>query len=141
MQDRLENTVRQIISSHKCQTQSDVLKHLQKKGIAATQSTVSRVLNKIQALKALDEKGQIYYKVHFTPLAMNSNLVLNIVTSDTLVIIKTRSGAAGHVAELIDEIDLPEIAGTLAGDNAIFISPFKTIQRLPLAKKLKEMFL
>ena len=48
--------------------------------------------------------------------------VLSVAQADNLVIVKTLSGSGSAAAELIDNLTWPEIVGTLAGDNTIFVA-------------------
>jgi transcriptional regulator of arginine metabolism len=71
---------------------------------------------------------------------MGSN-VTDIAANETLILIRTLPGAAGTVAEYIDSQRLPEVLGTVAGDNTVLVIP-SGIKRLPpLQKVLKEKLL
>jgi transcriptional regulator of arginine metabolism len=48
--------------------------------------------------------------------------VVSVEQAASLVVVRTMTGSANAAAEAIDEMDMPEVAGTLAGDNTIFIA-------------------
>ena len=52
---------------------------------------------------------------------MFAESVLSMVHSGNMIVIKTLSGSANVAAEAVDNLHWPEILGTLAGDNTIFL--------------------
>ena len=60
------------------------------------------------------------------------NLTISVENIDKMVIVKTVSAGAAPVAEAIDSLDFPEIAGTIAGENTIFIM----VRTIEAAEKL-----
>lgn len=140
--EKIENAVRSLLVSQKLGNQRDIETILKKQGYKVTQSTISRVLHKLEAVKALDENGVTYYRLR--PQAsryLATNLVHKIVTTETLVIVFTLGGAAGHVCEYLDRQQSPLIAGTIAGENTIFIAPHKTADRVKIEHLVREIFL
>lgn len=138
----MEEALRDIILKHKIMRQSDFVDKLRQKGFVVNQSTVSRLLNKIGAMKAVDDKGRMYYRLR--PQAskyLATNLVHKIVTTETLVVVFTLGGAAGHVCEYIDRQHSPMIAGTIAGENTIFIAPFHVADIVPIENFIREIFM
>jgi transcriptional regulator of arginine metabolism len=67
-------------------------------------------------------------------------LVLGIKDGEAIVVMHTRPGAAPAIAALLDETRVPEIIGTLAGDDTIFIVPEKKTPARKLARKLEILF-
>lgn len=72
-----------------------------------------------------------------------SNILANTVTSvenvDKMVVVKTISGSASATAEAIDTLHLGEIAGTIAGDNTIFILVRSLEKAETLVSRILEM--
>ncbi len=72
-----------------------------------------------------------------------SNILENTVTSvenvDKMVVVKTISGSASAAAEAIDTLHLGEIAGTIAGDNTIFILVRSLEKAETLVSRILEM--
>lgn len=127
--------IREIITNQSINNQEDLQKALQARGISVTQATLSRDLKQMRIAKvAVPDKGYRYVittdkidkEYHTTPLPVNqslSNGVLNIECSDVLIVIKTTPGLAGSIAYNIDIAALPEIMGTIAGDDTILVIP------------------
>ena len=129
---RLE-TIKMLISSMELSSQEEVIKALEKEGFKLTQATLSRDLKQLKVAKAASMGGKYVYVLHnhtmynrlSTPLKASHKLLrsgyLSIHFSGQMAIIKTRPGYASAIAYNLDNSDLPEILGTIAGDDTIFI--------------------
>jgi len=111
-------------------SQDELVARLGEAGIAATQATVSRDLDEIGAIR-LRQDGAVHYALPDTiaPGLAASRLdrllaefVLSIVAAGNLIVLRTPPGSANLVANAIDHADLPEVAGTIAGDDTIFLA-------------------
>ena len=130
--NRLE-ALRLIISSQQLGSQDELLTALQKEGFKLTQATLSRDLKQLKVAKAASMSGnyvyvlpnETMYKRVSTPNTIREMLkvpgFMNINFSGNIGIIKTRPGYASSIAWNIDNSDIPEILGTIAGDDTIFI--------------------
>jgi transcriptional regulator of arginine metabolism len=130
--NRLE-ALRLIISSQQLGSQDELLTALQKEGFKLTQATLSRDLKQLKVAKAASMSGnyvyvlpnETMYKRVSTPNSIREMLkvpgFISINFSGNLGIIKTRPGYASSIAWNIDNSDIPEILGTIAGDDTIFI--------------------
>ena len=129
---RLE-TLRMIISSRELGSQEELLSALQQEGFKLTQATLSRDLKQLKVAKAATLRGNyVYvlpndtmYKRVFTAghirEMLSSSGFLGINFSGNMGVIKTRPGYASALAWNIDSSDIPEILGSIAGDDTIFI--------------------
>ena len=129
---RLE-ALRLIISSQQLGSQDELLAALQKDGFKLTQATLSRDLKQLKVAKAASMSGNyIYvlpnetmYKRVSTPNSIREMMTVpgfvSISYSGNMGVIKTRPGYASSIAWNIDNSDIPEIIGTIAGDDTIFI--------------------
>ena len=130
--NRLE-ALRLIISSQQLGSQDELLNALQKEGFKLTQATLSRDLKQLKVAKAASMSGnyvyvlpnETMYKRVSTPNSiremMKVPVFISINFSGNMGIIKTRPGYASSIAWNIDNSDVPEILGTIAGDDTIFI--------------------
>lgn len=130
--NRLE-TLRMIISSQELGSQDGLLEALQKEGFKLTQATLSRDLKQLKVAKAATMNGNyVYvlpnvtmYKRVSTPQQIREMMqvpgFLSINFSGNMGVIKTRPGYASSIAYNIDNNDIPQIIGTIAGDDTIFI--------------------
>ena len=130
--NRLE-ALRLIISSQQLGSQDELLNALQKEGFKLTQATLSRDLKQLKVAKAASMSGnyvyvlpnETMYKRVNTPNTIREMMkvpgFISINFSGNIGIIKTRPGYASSIAWNIDNSDIPEILGTIAGDDTIFI--------------------
>jgi transcriptional regulator of arginine metabolism len=130
--NRLE-ALRLIISSQQLGSQDELLTALQNEGFKLTQATLSRDLKQLKVAKAASMSGnyvyvlpnETMYKRVSTPNTIREMLkvpgFVSINFSGNIGIIKTRPGYASSIAWNIDNSDIPEILGTIAGDDTIFI--------------------
>ena len=128
--NRLE-ALRLIISSQQLGSQDELLTALQKEGFKLTQATLSRDLKQLKVAKAASMSGnyvyvlpnETMYKRVNTPNTIREMMkvpgFISINFSGNIGIIKTRPGYASSIAWNIDNSDIPEILGTIAGDDTI----------------------
>lgn len=127
-------TLKMLISSKELCSQDEVLKELQKEGYTLTQATLSRDMKQLKVAKAASMNGKyVYvlpnetmYKRIPSPRTVAEMLripgYLSVNFSGNLGVIRTRPGYASSIAYNIDNSDIPEIMGTIAGDDTIFIA-------------------
>lgn len=130
--NRLE-ALRMIISSQQLGSQEELLAALQKEGFRLTQATLSRDLKQLKVAKAASMSGnyvyvlpnETMYKRVSTPNSVREMMevpgFVSINFSGNMGVIKTRPGYASSIAWNIDNSDIPQILGTIAGDDTIFI--------------------
>ena len=147
---RLE-TLRMIISSRQLGSQEELLNALQEEGFKLTQATLSRDLKQLKVAKASTLRGNyVYvlpndtmYKRVSTPgnirSMMNESGLLSIKFSGNMGVIKTRPGYASAIAWNIDSGDLPQILGSIAGDDTIFVVIKEEYSHEEVAKALAEV--
>lgn len=111
-------------------SQDELVARLTEGGIQATQATVSRDLDELGAVKQRRD-GAIRYGLSETvgpgqPTAVLDRLlaewVIDIVDANNLVVLRTPPGSANLVANALDAALLDGAAGTIAGDDTIFIA-------------------
>jgi len=106
-----------LIQARPIGTQADLKAHLERAGVPATQSSVSRDLEELGVLKY---NGR--YTLPRADGAAAQGLLSLDLAGDVLVIAHTEPGLASAVAVQIDAARIPEIVGTLAGEDTIFIA-------------------
>ena len=148
--NRLE-ALRMIISSQELGSQEELLSALQKEGFQLTQATLSRDLKQLKVAKASSMSGTyVYvlpndtmYKRVSTPSKVREMMevpgFLSINFSGNMGVIKTRPGYASAIAWNIDGSDIPQIIGTIAGDDTIFIVIKEGISHRDVINALREV--
>ncbi|MBQ5407199.1 MAG: arginine repressor [Prevotella sp.] len=148
--NRLE-ALRLIISSQQMGSQDELLAALQKEGFKLTQATLSRDLKQLKVAKAASMSGnyvyvlpnETMYKRVSTPNSIREMMkvpgFVSINFSGNMGIIKTRPGYASSIAWNIDNSDIPEILGTIAGDDTIFIVIKEGIRHQEVIEALSDV--
>ena len=118
------------LRDHRVGSQEELVARLSLAGITATQATVSRDLVELGAVK-LKRGGSIRYvmpdQVEPGHSAEKLDRLLTewvdaIIPAGNLIVLKTPPGSANLVANALDAAGLEEVAGTLAGDDTIFVA-------------------
>lgn len=137
----------EIINSKEIETQEELADELKKCGMDVTQATVSRDIKELKLIKVLSNSGKYKYVAISPEQNFLSNKLVNIFSQTVLyvenienfVIVKTITGSASAAAEAIDSLNFEEIAGTIAGDNTIFILVRSVEKAQELVRKIKKM--
>jgi transcriptional regulator of arginine metabolism len=103
---------------------------LRAEGIDAVQATVSRDIAQLGLVKVRNEQGRLVYALPgAADLRRSEELggalrrwMGETTPSGTTLVIKTPRGFAAALADAIDAAALPDVAGTIAGDNTVFVA-------------------
>ena len=147
--DRIE-TLKMLISSKELSSQEELLRALKKEGIKITQGTFSRDLKQLKVAKAASMNGnyiyvlpnQTMYRRVASPRTAREMLqtsgFLAINFSGNMGVIKTRPGYASSIAYIIDNGNIEDILGTIAGDDTIVIVVKEGCDRDNVLRSLNE---
>ena len=124
-----------LIRAKRIGTQEELRAELERSGVPATQSSVSRDLDELGVVK---HHG--FYALPHTNGHAARGLVGLDIAGDVLVIAKCLPGRASAVAVEIDDAAIAEIVGTLAGEDTIFIATQDQKSQRAVMKKIWEMF-
>lgn len=130
MKKERQQAIIDLIQSRDISTQEELKDGLQSLGYKVTQATVSRDINELELVKALSKSGNYKYtKIQGkasakSPLeelhSLMGSLVASVDWAGNTVVIKCQTGMAQAVCAKLDAAKLPQIVGTLAGDDTIF---------------------
>jgi transcriptional regulator of arginine metabolism len=124
-----------LIQAKPVGTQEDLRALLERAGVPATQSSVSR---------DLEELGVVKQHGHYTLPRANGASARGLLSldhaGDSLVIARTLPGLASAVAVEIDAAALPEVVGTIAGEDTIFIAVRDTKAQRSTVKQIWKLF-
>jgi transcriptional regulator of arginine metabolism len=125
---RRRQAIVELVSGERLGSQEEIRSRLAALGHQATQSTISRDLEELGLARVHDADGVRYVMPDAagTPSSARLRRLLGefavaFVRTDVGLIVRTPPGAANVLAEGIDRAGLPEVAGTIAGDNTILI--------------------
>ena len=124
-----------LIQARPIGTQEDLRALLESAGVPATQSSVSR---------DLEELGVVKHHGHYTLPRTNGAAARGLLSldhaGDSLVIARTIPGLASAVAVEIDGAAVPEIVGTIAGEDTIFIAVRDMKSQRAAMKQIWKLF-
>lgn len=120
-----------LVRDRAISTQTELVDALRQEGHDVVQTTVSRDVHDLGLTKVRAPSGRLVYAASGTDDADRLRAVgvamrryaTRVERAGALVIVTTPSGYASALAQAIDEGDHPGIAGTIAGDNTIFLAP------------------
>ena len=144
MKNVRQTAILSIIEQNDVETQEELAARLRQMGIDVTQATVSRDIKELRLLKVLSASGGYKYATADKAehglsdrfVRMFKDSVLSINFANNIIVIKTLSGSANVAAEAIDSMRLPQILGTMAGDNTILV----VVRNEEEAEKTVEVF-
>ncbi|MEG1537249.1 MAG: arginine repressor [Clostridiales bacterium] len=148
MKNRRHKVIREIIEDKSIETQCQLTEELRQHGFNVTQATISRDIKEMGLIKV--SSGANSFRYSFPPglLAGNSfdrakrmfrDNLLRVETGSGLVVLKTLPGTAQGVAFCIDGLNWNEIAGTLAGDDTVFLALRESYTTTALAEKIHAL--
>lgn len=144
---RLE-VIKMIVSSQELATQEELLAQLDIAGFPTSQATLVRDLRQLRIVKGQNRNGNYVYLMpaeqrfrtvsdtHVSLNAMHRLGALSMKFTGNLAVIKTLPGHAAHIAYDIDNANIPEIMGTIAGDDTVFVAVSEGVERSTVMDKL-----
>ena len=125
-----------LIQARRIRTQQKLLHLLETAGIPSTQSSVSRDLDELGIIK---RRG--FYALPRAANGASARGLLSLVpTGDYMLVARCEPGLASSVAVEIDRARFLEIAGTVAGEDTIFVALSKPNLRGTTIRKIWELF-
>ncbi len=130
MKSERQEAIIELLKTRNIRTQSDLASALLAQGFHVTQATVSRDIKEMRLLKVSDAEGGYKYalpgqegkRVNERMIRMLRDSLLHVDHAGNMVVVKTLSGSANSAAEALDSLEWPEILGSIAGDNTIFLA-------------------
>ncbi len=131
--------LRELLIHGPASTQKTLVDALGAQGLQATQSSVSRDLRELRAIKtnggyelpnANDNADEI--------VAVGEFLRKITPAGPNLTVIKTAIGAAQRVALALDRSDWPEVVGNIGGDDTVFVATDSAASQKILISKIER---
>ena len=142
-----QDDILRIITSRDIETQEDLAQELRGMGYHVTQATISRDIRELHLIKVTDEQGMTKYArpekketaVSERLIRILADSVMSIEHAGQIVVVKTLSGSANVACEAVDTMQWPEILGTIAGDNTIFIAARNQRDSEKIASRIRKI--
>lgn len=124
-----QNKILELIANNEIETQEKLASMLKNQGFDVTQATISRDIKDLQLVKVLSHSGKYKYAVSTqqnTPISdrfvkIFRETITSFASAGNLIVIKTLSGCGAAAGEAIDNIGLPHLVGSIAGDNTLLL--------------------
>jgi transcriptional regulator of arginine metabolism len=126
---RRQTLILELVDHEQVTSQEMLQRRLRTRGVHATQATISRDLKELGLVKragdgAYARSGQDSPSLEAALAQLQRVAVRSLSRTahvDQLVVLRTPPGEAQHLALAIDRADLPEVAGTIAGDDTVLV--------------------
>lgn len=118
-----------VIANNEIETQKELTYELKRHGLGVTQATISRDINELGLVKVNSPKTGKQRYVYNQPseekfpklINLFCESVIKIDSAMNIVVLKTIAGSANTACLLIDKLNIPEIIGSVAGDDTVIL--------------------
>ena len=139
-----QGAILRLVQHSELATQAEVVDALRREGYEAVQTTVSRDIAQLGLVKRRSESGRLVYALpgadDLTRLnelaAALRRWTIAVTATGNLAVLRTPPGYAQALARAIDDAQLPDVAGTVAGDDTIFVAASEGHSGAALADEL-----
>ena len=130
MKNDRQRRILEIVEREPIDTQEQLQQKLQEQGVTCTQATISRDIKQLHLIKEPVGHGQYRYTVSSQRNRLNvadklrticRESITSIDAAQNIVVIKTMAGLANAAAAALDGMDVPDMVGTLAGDDTALL--------------------
>ena len=141
-----QGAILRLVQEQRLSTQEEVAEALRGQGLEAVQATISRDIAQLGLVKVRDEGGRLVYALPgAADLDRLSELTsalrrwaVSLDPSANLLVIRTPPGCANALARVIDEARLPDVLGTIAGDDTITVIARDGVQGAAIERELRH---
>lgn len=138
------NQILELLRTERVATQAELARRLSRRGIRVTQATISRDIEELGLVKTregyrLPDAAETIPSSQPALEVVLKEFVREVHTAANLAIVKTTPGNAHSVGVAIDAAGWPEIVGTVAGDDTIFIAARRARDATRARKKLLDL--
>ncbi len=124
MKQARQKEILKILRNNTVTNQEMLQELLKEQGYPVTQATISRDIRELNLIKRADENGIYHYVLPEFPVPQENSFSNNIVSVDfagNIAVVRCQTGTAQAVCTMIDGVPRPDIIGTIAGDDTIFV--------------------
>lgn len=149
MKTSRQNAILNLIDSFEIGTQEELCKKLLEEGYKITQATVSRDIRELKLTKMVSESGkQKYVRVFSDKQEKNDTNTNNTIikegissveTAMNMIVVKAKPGLAPAVGSAVDAMKLPELVGSIAGDDTLLCITKTEADAESLLRKFENM--
>ena len=143
-----QTMILEIISQENIETQEQLLNRLQARGIRCTQATISRDIKQLHLMKEPIGQGAYKYAVSGNRTKLNvaeklrtifRECIVSIDYAQNIVVVKTMPGLANGACSALDNMEMNDIVGSLAGDDTALLVMRNAEAAELLCQEIKDM--
>ena len=144
-----QHRIVKLLAEQAVTSQAHLVDLLAAEGVQATQATVSRDLDDLGAIKVRVAGGETVYAIPELPTEQRApedhlrrvfgDWVVEVAHSGNLVVLRTPPGSAHVVGSALDRAGLPDVLGTVAGDDTLFVVVAEELGGAAVAQRLSEL--
>ena len=143
-----QTRIRELLFEEAVDTHEKLAEVLEQQGIEVSQSTLSKDFRELGVVRVPQAAGGFRYTLPESGATLRDRHILDRELQDflvqaeqaaNLVIVRTLSGHAQSVCEAIDRIGWEEVAGTIAGENTIFVAARSERDAAAVVKKISAV--
>lgn len=144
-----QHRIVRLLEQHAVTSQGQLVELLAADGVVATQATVSRDLEELGAIKVRAAGGESVYAIPELPKEQRApeehlrrvfgEWVVEVAHSANLVVLRTPPGSAHVVGSALDRAALPDILGTVAGDDTLLVVAAERVGGRKVAEQLSHL--
>ena len=148
MKNNRQAMILEIIGQENIETQEQLLTRLQARGFRCTQATISRDIKQLHLIKEPVGQGVYKYAVSGNRTTLNvaaklrtifRECIVSIDYAQNIVVVKTMPGLANGACSALDNMDMNDIVGSLAGDDTALLVMRNTEAAELLCQEIKDM--
>lgn len=143
-----QSKILEIIASRDIETQNQLMDALSSEGVDSTQATVSRDIRELRLVKELSSEGRNRYVAAGRDELLDYDVRLKkifreCVTSydvaQNIIVIRTLPGSAGAACATLDVMEIPNLIGTVGGDDTAFLAMRDNAAALDFFRVIESM--
>lgn len=126
-----QHRIARLLEDQAVSSQAQLVELLAASGVVATQATVSRDLEELGAVKVRIPGGAMAYAIPEQPTEraapddvlrrVMGEFVVEVAASGNLVVLRTPPGSAHVIGSALDRSGMPDVLGTVAGDDTLIL--------------------
>ncbi len=132
-----QDAIREIVRDKSIKTQRTLVEELEAAGYTCTQATISRDIADMGLRKLPEGVYVLAEDLHLQ--RMVSELVVSVIRANNIVVVRSQAGTAQGVAAAIDAAGLPDVAGSIAGDDTIMVVCITEAEAISLEQLINKL--
>ena len=138
--------INNLINEFEIDTQEELTARLIDLGFNVSQATISRDINELNLIKVEGVNKKFKYKTAETTLTLSKKIIdlfkqitISVACANNLIVIKTLAGNASSAGMAFDEMNFPQVLGTVAGDDTLLVIAKTNADAEIIMKKLRTL--